>query len=77
LKENRLSTPTTIFDSDTHEAVEEGYQVQLAHDDAGAIVAVAIIDMELGHLVELPAEVALLIAQAIKDKVRQPSASLH
>lgn len=70
--------PVTIFDSNDHPDTEEGgYQVAVALDQNGAVHSVAIIDHQMGDLVEVPPEVALLIARAIQDKVKDPKATSH
>jgi hypothetical protein len=62
--------PETIFDSD--DLLEEeasGYTVSMATDSTGRL-RVAVIDHESGEIVEMPADVALLAAEAIQEKVR-------
>lgn len=73
-----MTGPTTIFDSDLHpEASEDGYEVAVALGSDGQIESVAIMDHEMGDLVEVPPEIALLIAKAINEKVRDPAKTLN
>lgn len=70
------SEPITIFDSDQDPfATEGGYEVAVALAKDGTIESVAIIDNEMHNLVEVPPAIALMIAKAINDKVRDPDAS--
>jgi hypothetical protein len=73
-----ITSPVTIFDSDDLPGEQAaGYEVAVAIGAGGKPTHVAILDHESGEMVEAPIEVALAIAKAILEKVRDPDASLH
>lgn len=69
--------PIPIFDSGDHPEVNvSGYSVSMATGSDGEL-RVAVIDYETGEIVEMPADVALLIAVAIQEKVRFSKTTLN
>lgn len=70
----------TLFDStERPELQEDGYQVQMALDVQGAVVSIAVIDHNGAEIIEMPADVAHGIADAIKLGVplRQSRMTAH
>lgn len=66
----------TLFDSTERPDIsEDGYQVQMAVDAGGGVVSIAIFDHGGAEMIELPADVAHAIADAIKIGVPLASAS--
>lgn len=71
-------TPVTVFFSDDHpDTQESGYEVAIAYAEDGSIESVAIADHQMMDMVEVPAEIALLIAKAINDNVRPSTTRLN
>ncbi len=73
-----MSAPVSIFDSnDDPNTQEGGYEIAVSMGADGSIDAVAIIDHEMGDILEVPPEIALLFARVILEKVRDPKASVN
>jgi hypothetical protein len=72
-----ITSPITIFDSDDLPGEKSGgFEVAVAVDK-GVITHVAILDHESAEMIEAPVDVAIAIAKAILEKVRDPAATLN
>lgn len=66
-----------VFDSDDHPDLEqEGITVRIARDLHGNVLSVAVIDEEQG-VMEMEPAVALRIAKALNDHVRDPAVTFN